>query len=165
MAEIIMSALLAAAIFVYGSARAARLREKHAQEDGLLSLLGYIKTSVTASGRPIYEILESFYDKSLDECGFLTALRQNDASNPVGYAVERCGKDLFADKDFVSDLKAFSDSLGIARNKAQVKDVCEKYIKELEDKVLKRRKKENSLEELYLKLSPLAAICIFLLLL
>lgn len=164
MTKIIAGALFAICIYLFGSAKASRLREKQKQEDGLISLLHYIKTSVITSGTPLVSIYGSFYDKSLDECGFLRALTEKDGNGTIRYAIDKCKSNLSADSDLLASLCNFSDILCVARNRTQVKDICEKYINDLECELPKRRAKDNSSAELYMKLSPLAALSVFLLL-
>lgn len=128
-------ALLAGSLYMSSQMSALGYRRLR-QTEAFLSLLRYIKAQVSCYKTPVLEIYETFENKTLAECGFITKLRKIGMAD----ALTECEGDLYIDKAEFDLLHSFADELGGSFKEEQLNS-CDYYIGTLEE-IYKEQKEE-----------------------
>ena len=97
-------------------------------------LVRHIRGQICCYRTPIYKIYASFSHKELEECGFLSVLRER------GFlaALNECASALYVEGQELSALRAFGTELGKSQTSEELR-LCDYTAAELERAVARRR--------------------------
>lgn len=123
------------AVSLYISSQITLLAQRRLrQAESFLSLLRYIKAQVACYKTPVAEIYQSFHNRTLEECGFIEALR----SSGLEGALCACEGDLYIDQAEMELLHAFGNELGRGFQEEQLNS-CDYHIGALEELYAKQK--------------------------
>ncbi len=106
------------------------------QTEGFLLLIRYIRTQIACFRPTLGEIYGSFENRTLAECGFLTALRRDGFSA----ALRDTRPTLYLDEEELKLLASFGEELGHSYSDEELA-LCDYTVSEME-KAMEKRKEE-----------------------
>ena len=104
------------------------------QTEGFLLLLRHIRAEISCFCSPLCEIFDAFQNESLEECGFLSALKSSNLSE----AIEKTRSRIYLEQEEINMLGALASQLGSSYRDQQI-ELCDYYIGEFENLFTKTR--------------------------
>lgn len=148
--KIIATALIITAGYFFGVIYGDIKKRSINELNGMLKLLIYMKSKISYTRTAIHEIIFTFEDKSLDECGFLKCFNDSDRES-AGNAWQRACSTLSVSEKIKNELCALGGNLGLldAENQINQISLCESFLldekTEIEKFFVKRQKSYKSL--------------------
>jgi stage III sporulation protein AB len=130
------------------------------QTEGFLLLLRHIRNGIVCFSAPIEEIYAGFQNESLEECGFLPALRQGG----FAYALQACRHSLLLEAEELHTLSAFAGEVGKSYSREQA-SICDYTMGELEQALRHRREEAPRRARAAASLALCAGLALLILLL
>lgn len=153
--------LLSVSVWLSGKFMSKRIKRKMDMEDGLLSLIEYIKVMISSQGMALCEIYWSVKDPRLDVPDFYDNLRKNNCNALSDALTVICEHDCNA--NVCEDAKKFASAVGNCFCSEDAAALCDKYIELLKKDIGQVRGEDKKREELFSKLGFLCACAVFVL--
>lgn len=159
--KIIGLSLISIAIFLFGYIKSASIKRNCVIEDSFVLLISHIKNFLSSSALPLDRIYESFSDEELEKAGFLGELNKK-GYDPFYNAMSKNGKGLLKNEKLFELVCDFSKKIGTSPSAADGKRLCESCLQLMKEEIDRTRNKDKTKAELFLKLSFVFAVFVFL---